>query len=147
MQDLREYTPLTIAAATFGLKTLRVLLGFGADYNIRTFRNSSALFEACRRGNLEVVKILFEYEGVKNGNSAPLETRIINDFGFSAFETALMTDNENILRWVVEREDVLGEHIVDGFDYREQPGRLLHLCIDNGAEECLHQLIYLYRER
>ena len=61
--DFDGNTPFIIAAASEGVKTLRLLFKFGASVNKRNKKGETAVFNACKFGHMSSLRILIEEMG------------------------------------------------------------------------------------
>jgi ankyrin repeat protein len=121
------YTALHWATSRNQINVVRILLHEGIDITKRAASNETALFIACRKGLLEIVKLLLDSKGVSVVETAdgkdrtPLQTAALQ--GYSAIVSMLLKAGANV-------------HSLDQRGYTA-----LHIAAENGHVETARSLI------
>ena len=91
-------TPLTIACSTNGPESIDVLMSFGADHSIASFKGNYPLHKCLYRGNLECFDRLIKYSKLYLVERfVDPDTTVVNNRGFTALDMLLNNHKEDSL--------------------------------------------------
>jgi ankyrin repeat protein len=142
-------TPLTIACSTNGPESIDILMSFGADHSIASFKGNYPLHKCLYRGNLECFDRLIKYSKFYRLFRCFVDpdTSVVNNQGFTALDTLLNNHREESLQHLINKRDNEGWDIPYDLDLSKQLFTRNHQCsrimLDTNSYRCLSTALTL----
>ena len=118
-KDIHETTPLMVACSLGHTDIVNLFLsvdleGVRIDYNMRDDRNKTALLYASKKGQMDVVKLLF-----KKSEDRQINLNAVCDRNMNVFGWGIWSRNDDLLDFLINNRgkySIATDHLINGFN-------------------------------